>query len=146
MKIGSLQCPSALSTWRAYGLDQIITSRVGRPYLEVFDSSGNFLYKFGKSGSLRPGELRSVVDVAVDSSERIIVAGSFNHIHVSGVSRQQRPGDCNGDGRLNLSDGVCVLERLFGGTLCAPLWRRDNQAPSERLSARLKRRRQRECC
>ena len=32
-----------------------------------------------------------------------------------GGSGSQRPGDCNQDGRLDLSDGICLLNVLFGG-------------------------------
>ena len=44
-----------------------------------------------------------------------LVSGTLTVPGAPGDERLQRPGDCNGDGTLNITDGICLLGHLFEG-------------------------------
>jgi len=59
-------------------LDRIITTDFFGYRIQIFDSSGNFINKFGSEGSA-PGQFLNPIRVTVDSSDRIIIADARNH-------------------------------------------------------------------
>lgn len=79
--------------------------------IQKFDSSGNFILKWGSYGS-GDGQLKSPMGVAIDSSENVYVADMNNEriqkFDSSGnfILEWGSPG--NGDGELNSPMGVAV--------------------------------------
>jgi len=58
--------------------DRIVAAETSNHRIQVFDSSGTFLFKFGSFGT-GDGEFNLPFSAAVDSTNRIIVADGFNH-------------------------------------------------------------------
>ena len=79
--------------------------------IQVYDSNGNFLFKFGKLGT-DTGEFSAPSDVAIDSLGRIYVADAFNkRIQVfdsNGNFLNQFGGQGKEDGEFNVPISVAV--------------------------------------
>ena len=99
--------------------DRIIVADGGNERVQAFDSSGNFLFKFGSTGT-GPGQFTGIGNLATDSSDRIIVADGSNHrvqvfdssgnflFEFGSFCQLEFPVDCvdpDGPGPLELGDG-----------------------------------------
>ncbi|RMF32351.1 MAG: 6-bladed beta-propeller, partial [Candidatus Nitrosothermus koennekii] len=58
--------------------DRIIVADTYNHRIQVFDSNGKFLFKFGSKGD-EDGEFDDPEGIAADSNDRIIVADTYNH-------------------------------------------------------------------
>ena len=91
--------------------DRVIVADRDNHRIQVFDSDGNFLFKFGQPGS-NPGEFNAPYDVAVDSIGKIYVADAFNkRIQVfdsDGKFIKQFGAEGNGNGEFNVPISVAT--------------------------------------
>ena len=82
-------------------------------HLEVFDSTGRWLFKVGTPGSA-DGQFSFPNGVAVDRADRVVVADTYNdRLQVFAFEKRFLRGECNDDGEVDLSDAVCTLNWLF---------------------------------
>lgn len=78
------------------------------------------------TGDWRAWQTITVGDVELDSGVQVMRifddsngpsgdVGNLNFLEFEHASGRQRPADCDQNGRLNITDGVCLLQYLFAG-------------------------------
>ncbi len=56
-----------------------------------------------------------LIQPITEESGQLIGPGSLGELRFTLLAPRQTPGDCNADGRLDISDAMCILLVLFGG-------------------------------
>lgn len=92
----------------------LVTATAG--WIRVFTSTGILQY------ATKLPRAWWAYDIAVDPEDRIIVVDGL-HVRVGAFPSEVSgivPGDCNADGNLDLSDGICLMHQLFGDSRRQP--------------------------